>query len=66
MIALKIPQKYSIPNNQRANPLARKIGIKFNGKIRPLGVVAYDVAEGWILTRNNPEKLLGIVEPFWR
>lgn len=65
MSALALPKRYSIPPNTKANALAARIGIKFNGKIRPLDVVAYDVEKGMIKT-NRGEILYGTVEPFWR
>lgn len=65
MTCLKIPKFYSIPKGQKANWIAKRIGIKFNGEIRPLDVVGYNVSEGWIDTVKG-ERLLGTVEPFWR
>lgn len=65
MGALALPKRYSVPTGKKANPLALRIGIKFNGEIRPLDVVEYDVEKGYIVT-NKGEHLEGKVEPFWR
>lgn len=65
MSALALPKRYSIPPNTKANPLAARIGVKFNGEIRPLDVVAYDVEKG-VIKLLNGEILYGTVEPYWR
>lgn len=65
MGCLKLPQKYRILPGQRANALAKKIGVKLNGIERPLDVVEYDVEKGYIVT-NKGERLEGTVEPYWR
>ncbi len=63
MTALKLPQAYSIAAGNRA--LTSRIGIRFNGEVRPLDVHAYDVAGGWIRLSDG-STLHGTVEPFWR
>lgn len=65
MGALALPKKYSIANGTVANAITKRIGIKFNGQVRPLDVVAYDVEKGFIKT-NKGETLFGVVEPYWR
>lgn len=65
MGALALPKRYSIASGKIANALAKRIGVKFNGQIRPLDVVEYDVDKGYIVT-NKGQRLEGLVEPFWR
>lgn len=65
MSAIALPKRYSVKPNSRPNELAKRIGIKFNGEIRPLDVIEYDVERGVIKTLGG-EILYGVVEPFWR
>lgn len=65
MSAIALPKKYALVPGKPANAIAKRLGIKFNGEVRPNDVQAYDVTEGWILTTKG-ETLYGAVEPFWR
>lgn len=65
MGCLVIPKRYKILPGQRANPIAKRLGVKLNGEDRPRDVVEYDVEAGYIVT-NKGERLEGIVEPYWR
>lgn len=63
------PRAFRITKGNR--DIAVRIGVRLDGVDRPNDVIAYDVDEGWIQTkdtvaRGKGKRMTGVVEAYWR
>lgn len=67
MTLTPLPPPSAFRLTRETEHVARHIGIRFDGKLRPNDVAAYNVDEGWIeLNVRGRPRLRGLVEPFYR